>query len=204
MNFITEYILQNYDEVAQLLTTPELKNNFLQAVHVLGQDLSQSSRRNRQPKTNETQFEMLEGYSINEFGEIIRSEQQHGQQNVQMDNDIPIFTPPEEIQQVEQHNENKLTIRQRIAQFLQKNDMLMNIPFIEKFVDKQLNVLPPPTQQRTVNTNSSRESFVNWLSNNGEYRNLPPIQRMSDLERMAQMQRRIQENQQSNEENERG
>ena len=109
-------------------------------------------------------------------------------------------------QQVErygQQNENKLTIRQRIAQFLQKNDMLMNIPFVEKFVDRQLNVLPPATQTRTQPTNSTREAFVNWLSNNGEYRNLPPIQRMSDPERMAQMQRRMQQNQQSTDENER-
>lgn len=207
--------MQNYEEVAQLLTTPELRNNFLQAVHVLGQDLSQSSRgniinfeehrRNRQPHTSEPQFEMPEGYSINEFGEIIRPEQR--QQNIGMNNNIPIFTPPKETQQVESHNqqnENKLTIRQRIAQFLQKNDMLMNIPFVEKFVDRQLNVLPPTSQTRTQPINSTRETFVNWLSNNGEYRNLPPIQRMSDPERMAQMQRRMQQNQQSNEENERG
>ena len=214
-NHDTEYILQNYEEIAQLLTTPELRNNFLQAVHVLGQDLSQSSRgniinfeehrRNRQPQTSEPQFEMPEGYSINEFGEIIRPEQ--GQQNIGMNNNIPIFTPPKETQQVEPHNqqnENKLTIRQRIAQFLQKNDMLINIPFVKKFVDRQLNVLPPVSQTRTQPINSTREAFVNWLSNNGEYRNLPPIQRMSDPERMAQMQRRMQQNQQSNEDNERG
>lgn len=212
-NHDSEYILQNYEEVAQLLTTPELRENFLSAVHVLGQDLSQSNRgniinfeehrRNRQSPTNETQFEMPEGYSINEFGEIIRPEQV---QHIEMDNDIPIFTPPTETQpanQYSQQNENKLTIKQRIAQFLQKNDMLMNIPFVEKFVDKQLNVLPPPSQQRTSTVNSSREAFVNWLSNNGEYRNLPPIQRMSDPERMAQMQRRMQQAQQSTDDNER-
>lgn len=79
----------------------------------------------------------------------------------------------------------------------------MNVPFVEKFVNRQLNVLPPPTVQRTSNVNSSRESFVNWLSNNGEYRNLPPIQRMSDPERIAQMQRRMQQNQRSNKDNER-
>lgn len=213
-NHDTEYILQNYEEVAELLTTPELKNNFLSAVHVLGQDLSQSNRGNiinfeehrinTQPQANETQFEMPEGYSINEFGEIIRPEQ--GQQQIEFDNDIPIFTPPNETQQVEQYNqqnENKLTIRQRIAQFLQKNDMLMNIPFVEKFVDKQLNVLPPATQTRTQGVNSTRQAFVNWLSNNGEYRNLPPIQRLSDPERMAQMQRRMQQSQQSTDDNER-
>lgn len=40
---------------------------------------------------------------INEFGEIIRTEQE--QQNIRMDNDIPIFTPPNETQQVEQYNQ---------------------------------------------------------------------------------------------------
>ena len=40
---------------------------------------------------------------INEFGEIIRPEQE--QQNIRMDNAIPIFTPPNEMQQVEQYNQ---------------------------------------------------------------------------------------------------
>ena len=79
----------------------------------------------------------------------------------------------------------------------------MNIPFVEKFVDRQLNVLPPASPARTQSSNSSRESFVNWLSNNGEYRNLPSIQRMSDPEKIAQMQRRMQQPQQSTDENER-
>jgi hypothetical protein len=40
---------------------------------------------------------------INEFEEIIRTEQE--QQNIRMDNAIPIFTPPNETQQVEQYNQ---------------------------------------------------------------------------------------------------
>lgn len=40
---------------------------------------------------------------INEFGEIIRTEQE--QQNIRIDNDIPVFTPPNETQQVEQYNQ---------------------------------------------------------------------------------------------------
>lgn len=144
----------------------------------------------QQTTSRDNIIQFPEGYSINEFGEIIRPVR---------DETVPQYTQQQEMPT----HDNKLTIRQRIAQFLQKNDMLMNIPFVEKFVDKQLNVLPPPTEQRTSTRNSSRESFVNWLSNNGEYRNLPPIQRMSDPERIAQMQRRMQQNQQSNEDNER-
>ncbi len=83
-NHDTEYILQNYDEVAQFLTTPDLRDNFLTAVHEL-RDLSQDNRSsnntinfedyrlNREQTTKKTpQFEMPEGYSINEYGEIIR------------------------------------------------------------------------------------------------------------------------------------
>lgn len=54
------------------------------------------------------------------------------------------------------------------------------------------------------NTSYTRESFINELTNFGAYRNLPPIQRMSDPERIARMQRRMEENQQSNDDNERG
>lgn len=178
---------------------PSLDNKIAMIQEMTGAE-QERPQQTQQTTSRDNIIQFPEGYSINEFGEIIRPEQ--GQQHIGENNDIPIFTPPNETQQVEQ-NENKLTIRQRIAQFLQKNDMLMNIPFVEKFVDKQLNVLPPPTQQRTSPINSSRESFVNWLSNNGEYRNLPPIQRMSDPERMAQMQRRMAQKQQSTGDNER-
>lgn len=144
----------------------------------------------QQPISMEPEMEFPEGYSINEFGEIIRPAR---------DEQVSQYTPQQEMPT----QDNKLTIRQRVAQFLQRSNVLMNVPFVEKFVNRQLNVLPPPTVQRTSNVNSSRESFVNWLSNNGEYRNLPPIQRMSDPERIAQMQRRMQQNQRSNKDNER-
>ena len=44
---------------------------------------------------------------------------------------------------------------------------------------------------------------MNELTNFGRYRNLPPIQRMSDPERMEQMRRKMEQNQQTNEDNER-
>nr|DAL06041.1 MAG TPA: IrrE N-terminal-like domain [Caudoviricetes sp.] len=146
-------------------------------------------------------------YRINEFGEIIRPEQV---QHIEIDKDIPVFTPPDETQQVEQYNEqneNKLTIRQKIAQFLQKNDMLMNIPFVDKFVHRQLDVLPQTTQETrntsTQTVNRTRESFINELTNFGAYRNLPPIQRMSDPEKLAEMRRKMEQNQQANDDSER-
>ena len=196
-NHDTEYVLQHYNEIAQFLTTPELKNNFLSAIQQLSQDLTQNNIINlneyRRTQNTEVQPEMPEGYSINEFGEIIRPARQEKQEQ----------SPEPEQQQ----SENKLTLKQKVAQFLQRNNLFMNLSFVDKFVRKQLDVLPPATQEiRNTNTRAvgrTREDFMNELTNFGQYRNLPPIQRMSDPERLARMQRKMEENQQSNDENER-
>ena len=194
-NHDTEYVLQNYNEIAQYLTTPELRNNFLAAVHELSQEVSQDSRNNiinfedyrtNMEQTTETpQFEMPEGYSINEYGEIIRPAREEMQEQVQKTINV-------------QPNETKLSLKQRVAQFLQKNNLFMNLSFVDKFVYKQLDVLPSPTQEiretNTSTTNRTRESFINELTNFGAYRNLPPIQRMSDPERMAQLRRKMEQN----------
>ena len=114
----------------------------------------------------------------------------------------------EYLQPISQQNENKLSLKQRVAQFLQRNNLFMNLSFIDKFVHRQLDVLPPSAQEtRNANTQAvsrTRESFINELTNFGAYRNLPPIQRMSDPEKIARMQRKMEENQQSNDDNERG
>lgn len=85
--------------------------------------------------------------------------------------------------------------------------MLMNIPFVDKFVHKQLDVLPKTTQETrntsTQTVNRTRESFINELTNFGAYRNLPPIQRMSDPEKLAEMRRKMEQNQQANDDSER-
>lgn len=240
-NHDTEYILQNYDEIAQFLTTPELRDNFLAAVHELDQELSQNSseniinfkeyRRNREQPTEMPQVEMPEGYSINEFGKIIRPARNKQQPQVQsqprtqnqgQEHRATRFGATinpnsylEHLRPIAQQNNNKLTLRQRVAQFLQKNNLFMNMSFVEKFVHQQLDVLPEPTQdiressasnttRETRTTNNTREDFINQLTNFGEYRNLPPIQRMSDPEKLAEMRRKMEQNQQANEDNERG
>ena len=200
-NHDTEYILQNYNEIAQHLTTPELKSNFLSAIQQLSQEMPEQSNiinfedhRRNIDQSNETQFEMPEGYSINEFGEIIRPAREEKQEQNQEIN--------------RGQDENKLSLKQRVAQFLQKNNLFMNLSFVDKFVHRQLDVLPPATQEtRNTSTqavNRTRESFINELTNFGRYRNLPPIQRMSDPERIARMQRKMEERGQSNDDNERG
>ena len=126
---------------------------------------------------------------INMINEMTEMEQ------IQLQQPISIQTEKEEVLYEDnvEINNNNFSLKQKIAQFLQKNDMLMNIPFIEKFVDKQLNVLPPAPQIRTQPVNSSREAFVNWISNNGEHRNLPPVQRMSDPDKIANMKRKMEQ-----------
>lgn len=194
-NHDTEYVLQNYNEIAQFLTTPELKNNFLAAIQVLSQDVEQGNRNriNTFQTAEAPQFEMPEGCYINEFGEIIRPAREEKQEQVQADNDVQ-----------PQPSENKLTLKQKVAQFLQKNNLFMNLSFVDKFVHKQLDILPSlvetPRETNTVTSNRTRENFINQLTNFGAYRNLPPVRRMSDPERMEQMRRKMEQNQHSNEE----
>ena len=144
-------------------------------------------------KNNVVQFP--EGYSINEYGEIIRPARKKIQEQVQESIDV-------------QPNESKVTLKQKVAQFLQKNNLFMNLSFVDKFVHKQLDILPAPTeiakQTNTVSSSKTRENFINQLTNFGKYRNLPPIQRMSDPEKIAQMRRKMEQKEQNNDDSERG
>ena len=208
-NHDTQYILQNYSEIASLLTTPELRNNFLTAVNELSQELY---RRNREQTQISTSVEIPNGYSINKFGEIIRPAKDERQPQVQKQKEE---IKPSRSQTMIQHSENKLSIKQKIAQFLQKNNLFMNMSFVEKFVHKQLELLPESTQniremavdsnknKETKTINKTREDFINQLTNFGAYRNLPPIQRMSDSQRLEEMRRRREEHTQENDDLER-
>ena len=198
-NHDTQYILQNYSEISSLLTTPELKKNFLTAVNELSQELY---RINRGQTQISQPVEIQKGYSINEFGEIMRPAKDE-QPQVQKQKEE---TKPSRSQTILQHSENKLSIKQRIAQFLQKNNLFMNMSFVEKFVHQQLELLPESTHDirevtvdsnkniETKTTNKTREDFINQLTNFGAYRNLPPIQRMSDSQKLEEMRRKREQN----------
>lgn len=208
-NHDTQYILQNYSEISSLLTTPELKNNFLTAVNELSREVY---RINREQTQISPPVEIPKGYSINEFGEIIRPAKDERQPQVQEQKEE---AKPPRSQTMPQHNENKLSIKQKIAQFLQKNNLFMNMSFVEKFVHKQLELLPESTQnirevavdsnknKETKTINKTREDFINQLRNFGAYRNLPSIQRMSDSQRLEKMRRRREEHTQENDDLER-
>lgn len=75
--------------------------------------------------------------------------------------------------------QDKLSFTQKIARFFEKHKPLMNISIIKNFVRKQLDVLPPARNQEENNVstlNSKRNDFINEISNNGEFRKLPPLQ----------------------------
>ena len=198
-NHDTQHILQNYSEIASLLTTPELKNNFLTAVNELSQELY---RRNREQTQISPSVEIPKGYSINEFGEIIRPAKDERQPQVKKHKEE---TKPLHSQTMIQHSENKLSIKQKIAQFLQKNNLFMNMSFVKKFVHQQLELLPEPKHDireavidsnkatGTKTMNKTREDFINQLTNFGAYRNLPPIQRMSDSQKLEEMRRKMEQ-----------
>ena len=208
-NHDTQYILQNYSEIASLLTTPELRNNFLTAVNELSQELY---RRNREQTQISPSVEIPKGYSINEFGEIIRPAKDERQPQVKKQKEE---TKPLHSQTMIQHSKNKLSIKQKIAQFLQKNNLFMNMSFVEKFVHKQLELLPESTQnirevavdsdksKETKTINKTREDFINQLTNFGAYRKLLPIQRMSDSQKLEKMRRKREEHTQENDDLER-
>ena len=72
----------------------------------------------------------------------------------------------------------------------------MNLSFVDKFVHKQLDILPESTE--TNATSSNRKNFINQLTNQGVYKNLPSSQRMSDPEKMAQIRRKMEQEGQKN------
>lgn len=173
-------------------SVPSIDNKMNMIKEMTGTELEQEQSW-QQTTIGDNIIQFPEGYSINEFGEIIRPARQEKQE--------------QSLEPEQQQSENKLTLKQKVAQFLQRNNLFMNLSFVDKFVRNQLDVLPPATQEiRNTNTRAigrTREDFMNELTNFGQYRNLPPIQRMSDPERLARMQRKMEENQQSKDENER-
>ena len=163
---------------------------------IINQIIGIDERQTQNSISSEQEIEMPEGSSINEFGEVIRPEGKND--NFQIDSSIPTFEPP---------IEKSLSFKQKIAMMLQNSELLMKIPFIRNFADKQLNALPPPTQDTKLHggiINQARVDFMNEISNFGAYRNLPPIKRMSDPQRTEQMKRKMEQNEQTNEDNERG
>ena len=66
--------------------------------------------------------------------------------------------------------QTKLSFSQKIALFLQRNSVLMKVPFIEKYVEKRLMLLPlAQGEEKQYDYGQSHRNFVNLISNNGKY-----------------------------------
>lgn len=78
-----------------------------------------------------------------------------------------------QIYDIDYERPEELTLIQKIAQKISSNGLLGRIPFIDKFVKRQLYVLPETTQKQNVHSiNEQRKSFLDELSNGGEYMRL--------------------------------
>lgn len=99
--------------------------------------------------------------------------------------DVPIFEPPSKEQK--DVEPQKVGFKQRIADMLSKNTLLRKIPFIDRFVKEQESLLLPAAQETPTisECQDKHQEFVNRLSKNGEYRNLPVGQQIKSAMRDA-------------------
>lgn len=62
------------------------------------------------------------------------------------------------------------TLKQRVARFLRKNNLFMNLEFVENFVHSQLDVFAIKKSKIPEEKVDSRKDFMEFISNNGEFR----------------------------------
>ncbi len=91
--------------------------------------------------------------------------------------------------------EPSLSFSQKIAKFFEKHQSFMNVPFVKKFVDRQLNILPPAREQKqgdnTTVLNEKRIEFINELSNNGDLRKIAPLQHSQEKQNIKEINKQI-------------
>ena len=180
---------------------PNIDNKLQLLNEMLGEVIQENINAQQQD------IQLPEGYSINQYGEIIRpAKVQNQEQQVENNVEQNYSIKPNSYSQQLQTNVNKLSLKQKVARFLQKNNLFMNLSFVKKFVHKQMDILPEQIEVRenieysVIPTNKKREDFLNSLTNFGQYRDLPPIQRMSNPQKVEEMKRKMEQMQQSNEE----
>jgi len=87
----------------------------------------------------------------------------------------------EELLESKEQNQPTLSLKQKVAQFLRKNNIFMNLTFVENFVNKQLNVFPTNESSAQTAKNRLKKDFENWLSNNGEFKNININEELNDI-----------------------
>ena len=194
-NLVFNQALQEYDIGA---LTPE---DIQKITKSMNQTKSKESNKINIEKTiNESEKEETIGQTKNEK-QVQHQSQRQGFRETRLGTMIEPNSYLEHLQPISEQKQNKLSLKQRVAQFLQKNHIFMNLSFVENFVHQQLDVLPS-AQQETMETNTStvnrsKTSFMDELTNFGEYRNLPPVQSMSDPEKVKKLQEKMEKKQPS-------
>lgn len=104
-----------------------------------------------------------------------------------------------------EHSNQELSVKQKLAQILQRNNALMRIPFLQRFVNKQLNVLPPAISEIREQTVKPviKKTLSEQLAEDARKRNLNLGRRMSDPNKIAYMQRQMEQKVKSTDEEER-
>ena len=151
-------ISANASRISRSLTTPELKERFAGIVH----DLNSQQLEENDTRSNDD----------NRSGPSLNNETRNDMQQ----KEIQQNESDREDQQKKQGEpvHNKLTLRQKVALFLQKHNLIASLPLVDKFIHKQLDMLPERTE--TTSRNIIREEFINQLTNNGELRKEKPKQ----------------------------
>ena len=112
-------------------------------------------------------------------------------------------------------------IREKMANLLSQDGVAMQ-NFMENTSEENLNIYfndetsliygdpeNATTKGEVIQTNArissrTRENFIKQLTNFSAYRNLPPIQRMYDPEKIVQIRRKMKPKEQNNDDSERG
>ena len=119
--------------------------------------------------------------SIEEMQELIGERTENKESDIA--EKVPIFEPPKEEQ-------NKLGIKQRIANFLANKSLLRKIPIIDKFVTREQRLLPEKIVEEQKKDNRTEHSkFVDEVSENGKLRNLLLGQPIKNVEMKTAKQR---------------
>ena len=100
---------------------------------------------------------------------------------------------------IKQQQNYKLSLKQKVAKFLQKNNIFMNLSFVDKFVHQQLDVLPLPEKEKTLQNKQETQNFMDRITDKGKLRKLPPIQRMADQQKLEKMTEKMEKDQHYNE-----
>ena len=155
---ISEYLQKN-PEFSKLYT------KYIQC-YLTGDNLSITELIKKAVEIFEKEFK-IKANSIQDMQQLIRERTGISEDTFQQE--IPIFEPPAE----ESYANHKGGIKQRIINFIAERPLLRKIPFINRLISREQKVLPETKDTRTEQR--GHDSYVSELSNNGQYKNFPPI-----------------------------